>query len=282
VRKAEAMTRTKLYAEIFVQIVIAYSLITYFIELEFCGTEHTLEGHPFFLWSERTVAGIFTVEYLTRWMRSKRKLFYPFSLMAIIDLLAILPFYIGFLVDMRTLRLIRTLRILRVFKVYRYNAALRSLVRTYSRVKDELYVLGGAILLLLFLSGTIVYEAERQAQPDKFVNYSDGLWWGMVTLTTVGYGDIYPITVTGRITATVTLLLGLGIFGSFISLIGGAFMSTIREETRVKEMRISPHTADRIAQGLRLVGRPLNEEEANRLIDTALDVLALQQREPSR
>jgi voltage-gated potassium channel len=276
------MSRARLYAETFIQIVIGYSLVTYFIELEYGGTEHSRAGHPFFLWSERAVAGVFTIEYFARWMLSQRKRSYPFTFMAIIDLLAILPFYLGFLVDMRCLRLIRTLRLLRVLKVYRYSAALRNLLTSYNRVRDELYVLGGAILLLMFVSGTIVYEAERQAQPDKFVTYSDGLWWSMVTLTTVGYGDRYPITATGKLVASVTLLVGLGIFGSFISVVGGAFVSTIREERRLKQMRISENTANHIAQVLRMIGRPLNEEEANRLIDTALDILLLQQPELTR
>jgi len=276
------VSKTKLYVEIFVQIVIAYSLITYFVELEADGGGDGLQEHPFFLWSERLIAGIFTVEYLARWLSSKRGLLYPFTLMAIIDLLAILPFYLGFLVDMRALRLIRTLRILRVFKVYRYSAALRNLLTSYRKVKDELYVLVAAMLLVMFLSGTIVYEAERDAQPDKFAKYSDGLWWSIVTLTTVGYGDLCPITATGRIAATATMLVGLGIFGSFVSLIGGAFVSTIRERTRSRGMRLSGETGERIAQVLEAAGKPVNEEEANRLIDEALEQMPSAQREGIR
>jgi voltage-gated potassium channel len=136
------MSKTQRYAEIFIQIVIFYSLATYLIELEVCRTEHSLAGHPFFLWSERTVAVIFTAEYLIRWRSSEKKRSYPTSPLAIIDLLAILPFYIGFLVDMRSLRLIRTLRVLRVLKIYRYNVAWRKLVETYKGVRHELYLLG--------------------------------------------------------------------------------------------------------------------------------------------
>lgn len=229
------MSKTLRIAEILVQLVIFYSLTTYLIELECFKTEHSLAGHPFFLWSERAVAGFFTIEYLVRWFKSERKWTYPFTPLAVIDLVAIIPFYVCFLVDMRSLRLIRTLRILRVFKIYRYNSAMQKMIETYSRVRNELYLLGVVILLLIFVSGTIVYEAERQAQPDTFSNYSDGLWWSMVTLTTVGYGDRYPITVTGKVTASVTLLIGLGVFGSFISLIGNSFLETFHKEMRLKD-----------------------------------------------
>ena len=272
------MKKTKLYFELFIQLVIGYSLVTYFIELEFSKTENSLEGHSFFLWSERAVATIFTIEYLIRWLlAAKPRILYPFRPMAIIDLVAIIPFYVGFMVDMRSLRLIRTLRMLRVLKAYRYNTALRTLMTSYGRVKDELYLLGGVILLIMFFSGTIVYEAERNVQPDKFVNYSDGLWWSVVTLTTVGYGDMYPVTTTGKLTACVTLLIGLGVFGSFISLLGGSYISTMREEKRLKEIRISQHAQDHIVQMLELIGHQINEDEANRLIESALDLLTLYQ-----
>jgi voltage-gated potassium channel len=272
------MARLRLYVEIFLQLVIGYSLVIYFIELETSALNDEGEGHPFFMWSEKAVAAIFTVEYLGRWALAKKKRFYPFTPMALVDLLAILPFYMGFLVDMRSLRLVRTLRVLRIFKVYRYSAAMRSLLTTYGKIRYELYVLAGAILLVVIVSGTIVYEAERDTQPDKFARYSDGLWWSVVTLTTVGYGDVYPVTLTGRLAAGVTLLVGLGTFASFISLVGGAFMSTLQEQGRQKELRISQRTACHIGEVLGMLGRPMNEDEANRLIDTALDVLYLREK----
>src|SRR5262245_60614066 len=103
--------------ELFIQVVIAYSLIMYFLEVEVTDS-HRSTG--FWLWSERVVAAIFTVEYAARWLAS-RSWRYPLSPMALIDLGAILPFYVGFLVDLRTLRLIRTLRTLRIFKATRYT-----------------------------------------------------------------------------------------------------------------------------------------------------------------
>ncbi len=127
------MKRLVAVLEVFIQSVIFYSLAMYFVELEFAHSNNTRQGFPFFLWSERVVAAIFTVEYLVRWLFSKNRLRYPFQPMSIIDLLAVLPFYVGFMVDMRVLRLIRTLRILRLFKFYRYNDALRSFVVSFGQ-----------------------------------------------------------------------------------------------------------------------------------------------------
>jgi len=131
--------------ELSVQVVIFYSLIMYFVELEYAGTENSREGNLFFLWSERVVAAIFTVEYLVRWLVARDKFRYPVQPMAIVDLLAVLPFYVGFLVDMRALRLVRTLRILRLFKFYRYNEALKSFIISFNKIKHELYIIGVAM-----------------------------------------------------------------------------------------------------------------------------------------
>ena len=227
-----AMKRLVIGLEVFIQCLIFYSLAMYFLELEFAGTENSREGVLFFLWSERVVAGIFTIEYFVRWFYSKNRKRYPFTPMAIVDLVAVLPFYIGFMVDLRILRLVRTLRILRLFKFYRYNEALRSFVISFNSIRRELQVIGVAIIFLVFLSATIEYEFERKAQPEMFEHYSDAVWWSVITLTTVGYGDMFPITVGGRVTAVLTLIMGLGIFGTFLSLVGSAFMETLQEKNR--------------------------------------------------
>ena len=97
----------------------------------------------------------------------------------------------------------------------------------------------------------------------------------MVTLSTVGYGDKYPITATGKLVAAVTLLVGLGIFGSFISVVGGAFVFTIHEQKGLQGMRLSERTSGRLRQALEQIGRPVNVEEANVIIEAGLDALFL-------
>ena len=222
--------KNKTFWEVVCQLAIFYSLIMYFAEIEWGKSENSREGWQFFLWSERIVAVFFTIEYIIRWFYAKDKWKYPFQPMAIVDLIAILPFYIGFMVDLRSLRLVRTLRILRLLKFYRYNKAMRSFAKSFSKVADELKMVGTIVFFFVILSSTVIYECERHAQPEAFDQYSDAVWWSIVTLTTVGYGDAYPITDLGRLVATVTVIFGLGIFGTFISLIGSSFMMAMQEE----------------------------------------------------
>jgi voltage-gated potassium channel len=217
------------WVELLVQVGIAYSIATYFIEIQLIGSDNSRQGPPFFLWSERTVAALFTVEYLVRWWRSNDLRRYPFTALAMIDALAIVPFYVGFVVDLRMLRLVRTLRMLRLLKLYRYNAALQSLASSFSKVGYHLRVVGVVVLMFVLFSSTAIFECERRAQPEVFAHFTDGVWWSITTLTTVGYGDKFPITAAGRVIASVTVVFGLGVFGTFVSLIGGAFVSTLKD-----------------------------------------------------
>lgn len=253
------------WLEIFIQVVIFYSIGTYFLELQFAGTENSREGVFFFLWSERIVAGIFTIEYFVRWTTCKCKWWkYPFQGMAVVDLMAVLPFYVGFFVDLRMLRLVRTLRILRLMKIYRYNTAMQSFIKSYQSIKSELMILMIVITILVFFSATATFEFERHAQPEVFAKYSDAIWWSVVTLTTVGYGDKYPITEAGRITAIITLVFGLGIFGTFLSLIGSAFINTMQEKLNLRVW-------DKTQEKLREVCRANNEPEDEELMQSMLD-----------
>jgi voltage-gated potassium channel len=258
------MKRLVTALEIFIQCIIFYSLAMYFFELEFAGTENSREGALFFLWSERVVAIIFSIEYLVRWYFSKDRIKYPITPMAIIDLVAVLPFYIGFMVDLRVLRLIRTLRILRLFKFYRYNEALRSFVVSFNKIRNELQVIGIAIIFLVFLSATIEFEFERAAQPEMFGKYSDAIWWSIITLTTVGYGDMFPITPGGRITAVLTLIMGLGIFGTFLSLVGSAFLETLQEKS--KTIHISETAQHTLIEMQEANGLPTDDDSLKDLV----------------
>jgi len=258
------MKRMVMALEVFIQCIIFYSLAMYFFELEFAGTENSREGVLFFLWSERVVAVIFTIEYFVRWFFAPNRKKYPITPMAVVDLVAVLPFYIGFMVDLRVLRLIRTLRILRLAKLYRYNEALKSFITSFTRIKEELKVIGVAIIFLVFLSATIEFEFERQAQPESFSRYSDAVWWSIITLTTVGYGDMFPVTVGGRITAVLTLVVGLGIFGTFLSLIGSAFIATIQEKNQT--ISISETAQHTLIEMQKANGLPTDDDSLKDLV----------------
>lgn len=213
------------YLELSILALIIYSIAIHFAELEFCDAAHPPE---FFVWSERIVTVLFTIEYIARWIAS-RKLFYPFQLMALIDLLAVLPFYVGVMVDLRSLRVIRALRILRLFKLYRYTNAMESIGNAFHRVRYEFGVIGFAVLTLAVLGAVAIFELEHAAQPEAFARLSDAAWFVLATITTVGYGDKVPVTPAGRTATAMVMIGGLGLFGTFVSLIGGAFVEELRK-----------------------------------------------------
>lgn len=216
------------YLEFFVLLLILYGIVTHLLELEFADNDDAV---LFFLWSERVVTILFTIEYVVRWINA-RSLFYPLRPMAIVDLLAVLPFYLGFLLDMRSLRLIRAGRVIRLMKLYRYTNALSSIQNAFIRVRYEFGVIGFAVFTLACLGSVAIYEAEQAAQPVMFAKLSDAAWYTVTTLTTVGYGDKVPITLAGRLIATFIMICGMGLFGTFVSLIGSAFLEELRKAPR--------------------------------------------------
>ena len=219
----------KRWFESAVQVVIFYSIVIYYIETELSESGRIVDGTGFWLWNERILCGLFTLEYFYRWARAERPLRYPFSVLAVIDLLAVLPSLIGLAINFRALKLVRTLRILRLFKLYRYNTALQNVMSGFRQVKDELSVVGFVVIIMVMFSSVAIFEFEHQVQPERFRSLSDAVWWSFATLTTVGYGDLYPITMGGRIIAILTMIVGIGIFGTFISLVGSSFLTTMRE-----------------------------------------------------
>ena len=209
------------FFERFIVVAILYSLVAYFAELEYADAESS----AYFQWSERIIAMIFTVEYAVRWIAS-RSLSYPLRPMAIVDLVALLPFYLDGLIDLRTLRLLRAVRL---FKLYRYTDALSTIRNAFHQVRYEFAVIGFAVLTLVWISAAALFELEREKQPETFARFSDSLWYTMVTVTTVGYGDKVPITAGGRFVAGFLMVAGLGLFGTFVSLIGSAFLEELRK-----------------------------------------------------
>lgn len=135
--------------EYLVRAFVFYSVGMYLVELEFSGTNRST---GFWLWNERCVALFFTLEYLIRWLYSDNKHHYPFKILSIIDLVAVLPFYVGFFVTPQTLGIIRTLRVLRLFKLVRYNPALLNVLAKISRIKKDLLVVSYVVGIFVVLS----------------------------------------------------------------------------------------------------------------------------------
>lgn len=195
----------------------------------------------------------FTIEYLMRlWVsdlyrpeisRWKARLRYALTGMAIIDLLAILPFFMPFLirVDLRALRILRLFRLLRIFKSNRYTDSMNTIFRVVRRKSSELVSAVIVVIVLLIMAAALMFNVENLAQPDVFTSMSDALWWAVATLTTVGYGDIYPITALGKLLAGFIALLGVGIVAIPTGIMASGFTEMIR-----KKKDICPHCGKEI------------------------------------
>ena len=190
---------------------------------------------------------VFTVEYILRiWTADllypdsqHPRLKYIFSFMAIIDLLAILPFYLPFIsADLRFLRmmrLFRLFRLLRVFKLGRYFEALQIIMRVIKTSGPQLIMSVALCFFVMLFSAIIMYTVENPVQPEQFPNVVSSLWWAMCTLTTVGYGDVYPITAVGKFFASVISLVGIGIIAIPTGIIAAGFNHAIDKTQEDKD-----------------------------------------------
>lgn len=215
---------------LFITLLILYSVVCFSIET----IPDLSAGMRRFLWySEVCVVGIFTIEYLWRIYTAEHRLKFIFSFYGIVDFLAIFPFYIAPAVDLRTLRILRLLRLTRLLKLARYNSALLRFSKAIALAKEELLIFTVGSMVMLYLAAVGVYHFEHQAQPEVFRSIFDCLWWAVATLTTVGYGDIYPITTGGRMFTFVVLMLGLGLVAVPTGIVSSA-LSAIRQEQESK------------------------------------------------
>lgn len=173
---------------------------------------------------------VFTLEYGLRIYVAEKPFAYIFSFWGLVDLLAIVPFYFSMRIDLRGVRVIRLVRLLWILKLMRYMRAAERLKHAFSEISDELIIFGVLSLITLYLSAVGIYYFEHDAQPDKFSSVPQALWWALATLTTVGYGDVYPITMGGRIFTFFVLLLGLGVVAVPSGLIASALTRNKMEQ----------------------------------------------------
>ena len=189
---------------------------------------------------------IFTIEYLLRLWTSdlennlngnsiKKRLKFVLSTYGLIDLIAILPFYLPFIIpfDLRALRILRLFRLLRVFKLGRYSKSLKTISSVLKETKSDLAITLFVAFILLTLSSTLMCYVENEAQPEKFASIGHAFWWAIATLTTVGYGDVYPITAIGKVLSAIIALIGIG----FVALPTGIISSAFIEKLRINKER---------------------------------------------
>lgn len=220
-------TKAGRICNLFIKALIILSLISFSIETL---PELDAEFRQWLGYLEVLIVAIFTVEYLLRIYVADRKTGFIFSFYGIIDLVAILPFYLAIGMDLRSIRIFRLLRLLRIMKFTRYNEALDRLGATFRSIKSELVVFGMITLAVLYVAATGIYYFENPAQPEHFKSVFHSLWWAVATLTTVGYGDVYPITVGGRLFTFLILMIGLGLISVPTGLIASALTKTISGE----------------------------------------------------
>lgn len=197
---------------------------------------------------------IFTVEYLLRiWTsdikyKGKKRLLatltYMVTFMALIDLFAILPFYLPMLIpyDLRFLRMLRITRLARVLKLNRYSKAMNLIVSVVKEKKEELIATVSIMLLIMVMSSTLIYYIESEVQPEAFPNIVASFWWAVATLTTVGYGDVYPITAAGKVLSSIIAIAGIGLVALPTGILSSGFMQGISKSKIVK----CPHCKKKI------------------------------------
>lgn len=189
--------------------------------------------------AERWCVYLFTAEYLLRlWTAPElsrfegstrspwfHRLRYSVSPMALVDLASILPFFLAPLAESDTVvfRLMRIFRLVRVVKFGRYHASMGILGRVFASRREELVISMLLVLALVVIASTLMYAVEHDAQPKAFSSIPASMWWGIVTMTTVGYGDVYPITPAGKVIAGISVLLGVGLFALPAGILSGGF-----------------------------------------------------------
>lgn len=189
---------------------------------------------------------IFSVEYLLRiWSADLKypnlppvlaRLRFMVTFTAIVDLVSLLPSYISVIsANFMVLRMLRVLRLLRAFKLNRYTHALRDIADVFKKKASQLISSMLVVAFLMLISAVLMYDAEHEAQPEVFENAFSGLWWAIVTVTTVGYGDVHPITVIGRVMGSIIAILGIALIAVPTGIITAGFSEQITHKNAEKE-----------------------------------------------
>ncbi|UTW04215.1 ion transporter [Amphritea atlantica] len=230
-------------------LIVLISLNVLFVILETLPSISALE-HRWFYWFEVFSVIVFSIEYVARvWscvedeaINHKHpvwgRLRYMLTPLALIDLIVILPFYLSMMLVV-DLRFMRVLRLLRVFKLTRYSASMSLLLQVLHREARSIGAALFVLFMLIIVASSLIYFAEHHAQPEVFSSIPAAMWWAIVTMTTVGYGDVIPITVMGKIMASVISIMSLGIVALPAGLLASGFSEAIRERRRTYEKMVN-------------------------------------------
>jgi len=203
---------------------------------------------------------IFTIEYLLRiWTITHKpgyghpvrgRIKFILSPFALVDLFAILPFYLPMLfkLDMRFIRAIRLLRLFRLLKMGRYSNSIQLLGSVIKGKKEELLITVFVVTLLLVLSSSLMYFFEHEVQPQHFSSIPASMWWGVAALTTVGYGDVYPVTQIGKFLAAFIAIIGIGVFALPTGILASGLVEEIHKKDKETKTLTCPHCGKNISE----------------------------------
>jgi len=238
---------------IFLVVVDIFTTILYTMPMP----EQVLRGFDIAEW---VTVIVFTVEYLLRlWLvdilyKDKKTLMarlkYLFTFIMFVDLLAIAPFYLQFFIpfNIHVVRVFRLLLILRLLKIKRYSKTLLHIGNVIKRKVVHLSISILILLTLMLVASVLMYAAEHEAQPDVFVNAFSGLWWAVITMTTVGYGDIFPITAIGRMIGAAFSIFSIGIIAIPTGIISVGFLENTyaKKAERAQDKRFCSYCGENI------------------------------------
>ncbi len=183
---------------------------------------------------------VFVVEYIYRVATAENKREYMTSFFGIIDLVAIFPILISAASSARVLRLLRVLRVLRLLKFARYNDALDRYTQALKLIAAEATLFTGVAFVFIIGFAFMIYEVEHEVQPDVYRNIFDSIWWAIISLTSVGYGDVYPVTVVGRMLTLAMVLTGMGIVAVPTALLASALSQVPYNESEEDRATTTP------------------------------------------
>ncbi len=218
-------SRAGVVFDLLVQLFIVISIIVFSLETIPTLSKEFIEV---LLKLEVFIVSLFCCEYVLRFFVAKRKTKFVFSFWGMVDLLAILPFFL-LSFDLIMIRALRLLRLFRILKLGRYSSSMSRIMSALKIAKEDLVLSLMAALIMLLVASFGIYQFENTAQPDKFSSVFDSLWWALATLTTVGYGDVYPITAGGKIFTGFILVIGLGVVAVPAGIIASA-LTEVRQK----------------------------------------------------
>ena len=281
--KGNVADKPSQYVDMILFILIVLNIAAVCLEsVKHIGNEYKLVFNAFEIFS----VVIFSIEYLLRvWSAPARndlgnstniikRMKYIFSFTGLIDFLAIIPSILPYFFGGLDLRWLRVLRLLRLLKISNYSSALEDF---FSAIKADWRSFSAALYLMviaLFLSSALMYIAEHDSQPEKFSSIPETMWWGLITLTTVGYGDVSPVTPLGKIIGAFTAIMGVCTVALLTGIVASAFANQRAQKAAILEAEINQALSDGVisddeAQKIEKLRKELNlsPEHSKSLVD---------------